>query len=107
MFSWNWDLWENSKIYFDVKSPTKNHLNFPGLKFHSVWGAATTKCHSILVSPTTKFHSVWRSPTTKFNSIWRSPTTALAGTALRALHPEYWTPYPQWLQQILAISHPD
>ena len=29
------------------------------------------------------------------------------GTALCSLHPEYCTPYPWWLQQILGMSHPD
>ena len=28
-------------------------------------------------------------------------------TALHPLHPEYSTPYPQWLRQILGIMHPD
>ena len=28
-------------------------------------------------------------------------------TALRPLYPDYCTPYPRWLGQILGISHPE
>ena len=45
-------------------------------------------------------------PYTFIENSWGS-LDQIVTTALRPLHPKYYTPYQRWLQQILGISHPD
>ena len=84
-----------------------NGLVLP-LSMQTPWKFPTKENSSSFYVHQPELPSMYYCPTGRPPSAEESLTDQiLHSTAIQPLHPEYCTPYPRWLRQILGISHPD